>query len=338
MAKATALMMLGFVDEADQESQLASAFGQPEAVLEQADFVDSYGDPDSAWAILDSIEGSPDLNLNDRLALTLQVSRYFSRRQRHEEALARIAEVDLDLGGVVPGQTAAVLTTSAYVSVAAGEDDAFHKAAEASRAAKSQGAERWRRVAELLRASRSPAAEFAIVIGWVGSSPWNLTFVADVIASRLDEFDESTLEVIAAAARMHPGRWRFVLRERVTSAGLGSGLNAARLLESVGDRSDIKRLRTFARRQRRLPGASSLGRSLARRLAERVFIEDQNRVAIHVADRQISGSAIRRKVLALLCFLLTKPDLAATRDQVLDAPQAGGGRHMDLGRQFAIRL
>jgi DNA-binding SARP family transcriptional activator len=50
-----------------------------------------------------------------------------------------------------------------------------------------------------------------------------------------------------------------------------------------------------------------------------VFIEDQNSVAIQVADRQISGSTIRRKVLALVCFLLTKPDLASTRDQVLDA-------------------
>ena len=28
---------------------------------------------------------------------------------------------------------------------------------------------------------------------------------------------------------------------------------------------------------------------------------------------------IRRKVLALLCFLLTKPDMSSTRDQVLDA-------------------
>jgi DNA-binding SARP family transcriptional activator len=42
-------------------------------------------------------------------------------------------------------------------------------------------------------------------------------------------------------------------------------------------------------------------------------------VTIHVADRQITGSTIRRKVLALLCYLLTRPELAATREQVLDA-------------------
>ena len=33
----------------------------------------------------------------------------------------------------------------------------------------------------------------------------------------------------------------------------------------------------------------------------------------------MSGTTVRRKVLALLCFLITKPDMSATRDQVLDA-------------------
>jgi DNA-binding SARP family transcriptional activator len=62
-----------------------------------------------------------------------------------------------------------------------------------------------------------------------------------------------------------------------------------------------------------------LGRHLARKLAERVVVEDQNRLSIAVGNRHIHGSSIRRKVLALLCFLLTKPDMSSTRDQVLDA-------------------
>jgi hypothetical protein len=87
------------------------------------------------------------------------------------------------------------------------------------------------------------------------------------------------------------------------------------LLEAVGERSDVRLLRTFARRQRKLAGASAVGRRLARTLAEPVFVEDQNRVAIRVGDRVIIGSMVRRKVLALLCFLLTKPDREHT-DQV----------------------
>jgi DNA-binding SARP family transcriptional activator len=232
-----------------------------------------------------------------------------------------MTEVHPAQAGTVAGQAVARLGTAAYVAVAAGSADGATKAQEASQAAKLQGAEQWRRIAELMRASCGGSEEFAATVSWVGaSSPWNVTFVADLIGRRLDELDEPAAAVVAAAARLHPGRWRFVLRQLVASSAPGSGpLQAGRLLESIGERSDIKRLRSYARRHRRLPGASALGRALARRLADRVYVEDQNRVTIHVGGRHVSGSTIRRKVLGLLCFLLTKPDLAATRDQVLDA-------------------
>jgi DNA-binding SARP family transcriptional activator len=42
-------------------------------------------------------------------------------------------------------------------------------------------------------------------------------------------------------------------------------------------------------------------------------------VSLEVGDRSIDGSEVRRKVLSLVCFLLTKPGFAATRDQVLEA-------------------
>jgi len=102
--------------------------------------------------------------------------------------------------------------------------------------------------------------------------------MADLIASRLDEFDESVIQTIATAAQMHPGRWRFVLRTHVASARHGDGLNAARLLEPIGEQSDVQRLRAFARRQRKVPGTATLGRQLSRQLAARVVVEDQNRV------------------------------------------------------------
>jgi LuxR family maltose regulon positive regulatory protein len=320
MTKATALAMLGRADEADREARRASDFGQMEAALERADFADSYQGPDDAGAILEAADGRLDLNRNDRCSLALQLSRYLSRRTRHQEADARLIDAQPAASGAVLGQAIALLTTSAYAAVAAGSTDGEAKAQEASHAARSQGAEHWRRIAELLRAACATDEDFAATIKWVGnSSPWNLTFVADLIGRRLDSFDEPTLRMIATAVQLHPGRWRFVLRRLTAESSPGTGLNAARLLESIGERSDIRRLRAYSRRQRRLPGASSLGRGLARRLADQVFVEDQNRVTIHVGDRQVSGSTIRRKVLALLCFLLTKPDLASTRDQVLDA-------------------
>ena len=63
----------------------------------------------------------------------------------------------------------------------------------------------------------------------------------------------------------------------------------------------------------------SLGRSISRRLADVVHVEDQGRVTVEIGSRTVLGSAIRRKVLAMLCFLITRPDMSATRDQVLDA-------------------
>ena len=62
-----------------------------------------------------------------------------------------------------------------------------------------------------------------------------------------------------------------------------------------------------------------LVRRLARRLARPVFVEDLGVVRIHVGDGPRPIARVRRKVLALVCFLLARPDLAATRDEILDA-------------------
>ena len=75
--------------------------------------------------------------------------------------------------------------------------------------------------------------------------------------------------------------------------------------EPIGDRSDVERLRTYARRHRKLPGASNLGRRLARELADRAVVEDQVRVSIEVGDG-MSQDLRSAQVLALLRFLLTK--------------------------------
>ncbi len=117
------------------------------------------------------------------------------------------------------------------------------------------------------------------------SSPWNVTYVADLVCRRLDDLDEQTVQRPGIRSLiLHPGRWRFALRRAVDGAESGSGLPAARLLEGIGDRSDIARLRGFAKRQRKLRGASGFGRQLSRQLADRVMVEDQGRVAILIGD------------------------------------------------------
>ena len=89
------------------------------------------------------------------------------------------------------------------------------------------------------------------------------------------------------------------------------------LLDVVGEDEDVLRLRRFSRKSK--PRVDPmLGKQLARRLAHRVQIEDQGRVAIRIGDRHVEGTSIRRKVLTLLCYLITRSRFAATRDEVLE--------------------
>ena len=118
---------------------------------------------------------------------------------------------------------------------------------------------------------------------------------------------------------MHPERWQRALRASLAPDDGSTNLAAATLLEEIGDQTDIPRLRRLAKASRRTREAANLGRSLARRLAPRVQVEDQGRVGILMGERAVPGTTVRRKVLALLCFLITKADMSATRDQVLDA-------------------
>ena len=149
-------------------------------------------------------------------------------------------------------------------------------------------------------------------------APWHLTSVAEVLVPHLAALDNDSIVQIAKAVMLHPDRWRVELRSALTSPETASG-RAASLLESVGEKSDVRRLRSFAKSHRKDRGSAVLGRNLARRLADHVMVEDQGRVTIRIGEREVAGASIRRKVLALLCYLLSRPEMSATRDQVLDA-------------------
>lgn len=320
MAKATALTLLGEAGKARHEIERAQTFGQAEAFVEQAELADSFSNPEIAFGLLETIQGREDLNLNDQAATAMQSARGLARRERHAEAIGSVAELDPNRIGTDLCQATILIVTRAYLAVAVQAKDAPALVANALGAAQRQGATRWVRVAQLLRSLCASGHELSEGVASIGRvSPWNVTYVADLVVRRLDELDENALAVVRELATKHPGRWRFVLRQAVDGAAAGTGFNTAHLLEAIGEQADIRRLRSFARRQRRGPGSAAIGKELARRLADRVFVEDQQRVAIHIGSRLVSGSTIRRKVLALLCFLLTKPDMASTRDQVLEA-------------------
>jgi DNA-binding SARP family transcriptional activator len=151
------------------------------------------------------------------------------------------------------------------------------------------------------------------------TAPWHISYLAEDLIPALAELTPEAREVVAAAALRHPARWRHALRQALDASVSSPNLHAARLLEEIGTKSDIIRLRSFSRSTSKKMDSADVGRALSRRLADRVEVEDQGRVEVVIGTRTVSGTSIRRKVLALLCFLITRPDMSATRDQVLDA-------------------
>ena len=46
---------------------------------------------------------------------------------------------------------------------------------------------------------------------------------------------------------------------------------------------------------------------------------DLGRLELRVGSRALDGSQVRREVLTLLCYLVTRPNMSATREEVLEA-------------------
>src|SRR4029079_564578 len=126
-------------------------------------------------------------------------------------------------------------------------------------------------------------------------------------------------DAIYGEARARPERWRTSVRRVASDPKSPNRLFAARVLDVIVESADVRLLRSIGRSQKGLKTDAALGRGLARRLAKPVMVEDLGRVEIQIGSEQIPGSDLRRKVLALLTFLLTRPKFAATRDEVVDA-------------------
>ena len=321
--RAAVLAQLGRLTEA--EALVNAALDRPDLrteadlVLEAAEYEDSYGDPDRATTFLDEADSFPALSLKHRWVRSLVGTRFLIRRRRYDEALEVLAEQDTP-DATSPGLGVARLVDTAHLAAATGDPGASAAAGVAREAAQRQRAHRSRRIAELLVAFQSSDDELSVAVASIGArSPWHLTYLADLLVRRASNLNPQAVEAIERAMHLHPRHWRQALRyELDTSTGLQKAATG-RLLESIGDNSDIRRLRTVGRSLRRVPGAANLGRTLARRLAARVDVADLGRVTVVVGPTAIPGTSIRRRVLALLVLLLTRPDFSSTRDQVLDS-------------------
>ncbi|HEX7951121.1 MAG TPA: AAA family ATPase [Candidatus Limnocylindrales bacterium] len=309
LTRAWALAHLGSMEDARAEIELskANAVRTLEFAFEAADIEVFYGSVDRAELLMLPVEEPTEAGGDlDEQALLTRVSIDIVRG-RLEDAAIRLTQVAWGQASTSPGTESKRRALRAYLATIRGDDDATQLSQLALAHSRSQGAELWVNFAQAIRVASEKRVDI---------QPVYLSMAAEAVVQSLPTDSELMAAVRTEAAR-RPERWRPPLRLALEAASLSTALAAGALLDEVGDVSDIPRLRRTARRLR--PGAPALGRGLSRRLAPHAWISDLGHVEIQVGDRRIQGTEVRRKVLALLCFLLTKRGFRAQREEVLEA-------------------
>jgi ATP/maltotriose-dependent transcriptional regulator MalT len=291
-----------------------------EARFEATSILFQYGDREQARAILRSLGPMeampPDLQDQYWAALAqLDIEDGFCDRARH-----RLERINVNEPHREPGFKARIMSLRALSAVLAGDADAPLLAGVASDQALRQGAGGSGTHAEILLGALAgeEALETVLQSRADAVGPW-VSVLAELFLGDRGGNSPYIQSVVEDQVMARPERWRPALRRTLTDGSQASRDRAAALLDKVGEPSDVQPLRDFSRKSRGARGTAVIGRGLARRVADRVQVADLGRVRVQVGHRSVEGDTIRRKVLALLCFLVTRPNMAAARDQVVDA-------------------
>lgn len=319
LVRATALAHLGEIVEARQELDGVIASASPgqrvEIVAEAAEVEEFYGFPPRALDVLASI-GDFEVGNSDT-GDKIQLARAIAKAHAGD-----LVGASADLEGISVGRPH---STPAFelrrqlgqclVQTLGGRPAASVLAAQARTLAVRQGARMWEDYAVLIEAVAMGESAQVVALGI--RSPVVLSMAAEALVATLARYTADAVDQIRVEASRRPWRWLAVVRG-ATTGSTDSRIAAAQLLEEIGETSDVPLLRSIARSIRD-PRHVSLGRSLARRLAKRVLVEDLGRVRVQVGERAVEGADVRRKVLGLLCLLLTRPRWTATREEVVDS-------------------
>ena len=322
LVRAWAQAHLGDLESARREISVASAAAPPaqavEVAWEAAEVELLYGDPLVArtWTEPYS-EVNPASDHGEQIALVgIHADLLLGRTH---EAASRLPYLSHGtLRSTISFEVRRLLVESLAASIL-GQQDASETAKAARSLAVTQQAGLWANVASILERAALRQSINALLVNVGARDAAVLSICADTIAMGLSRLEAGALDIVDEEARRRPERWRPALRRALAAVDDDAQFAAAVLLDQIGAEQDVPRLRRAARSLRAYPGSSVLGRRLARQLAPRVIVEDLGRVRFEVGDRIVEGSAMRRKVLALLCFLVTRPTHSATREEVLEA-------------------
>ena len=291
-----------------------------EVRVEAASILAAYFDPTRAKNALAGLGPTTEMpaDLYDQYVVALSdidISEGLAAR-----ALDRLSAIDVELPHRESAFKSHVMTAKALAATLSGNPNAEALALTAHEQAVRQGAIRWEIQSAILLGALNGQAGLHVALQARGENVgvW-VSVLAELFLSDLVDPSPIVDPIVAEQVEARPDRWRAGLRRALVGGSPASQSRSASLLDAVGERSDVPALRAYARRSRSAATPSGVGRTLARRVADRVLVRDMGRVAMQVGRRTVEGDSVRRKVLALLCLLVTRPNMAATRDQVVDA-------------------
>ena len=343
---AWALAHQGLASASSQELRTAMVDVAPpfraEIETEAADVISTYDDPVHALALLRGIPETASAPAPIRAYMALVEAETHCHLGDLAAATACLDRIPRRSLSGYPGFAARVALTRAMVECLSGTSSATTAVEEAGAMADAQGADGLVVIASLLSAlaSGDRSRVDMAMRRTLERDPAIASVTADAVVDRGGLLAQGVFPLVVEEAAQRPKRWLPALRRAVSSGRPADRHAAARLLERIGTVEDVPRLRALSRELKGEHRYPELGRALARRVAPRVFVEDQGRVVVGVGDRLIPGTEIRRKVLALLCFLLAQPGMSATRDRILEAlwPEADPDQALNSLHQTAYFL
>jgi DNA-binding SARP family transcriptional activator len=319
-AKASATAYLGDLTAARETFLKAGATARhtarTEYLVEHADIESQLGSAAMAKRLLEDVNENALRAMSFQWAITQAALAV--RAADSESALQTLEAIDVHLPAAYPANASRVMTQVALVKALLRRSDARNATREASQLAGRQRAQLWQSLALLVEGSLDGHINEAIL-----TTPRHMTclisLAAELVLGHLDELGAEAQSIVVEEARLRPDRWLPSIRQAVRTATPGLRREQAVLLSEVGESTDIGLLNGLSRSRSATPVERRLGRALARRLAPHVVVNDLGRVSITVGGVEKAGQEVRRKVLALLCYLLTRPRFSATREEVMDA-------------------
>jgi DNA-binding SARP family transcriptional activator len=143
---------------------------------------------------------------------------------------------------------------------------------------------------------------------------WVWSLIAEEIAANMNRLSPAAREVVEREAALRPERWASALRLAI-AANTDASDDAASLLAIIGSSDDARFLRSAALTTKALRPTAT---RILQRMAPHVMLHDLGVVDVHLGQRSVKRS-LRRRVLALLCFLASRPGMASSRDETLEA-------------------